>query len=157
MNKVIYCKYWSRNERLPIQVWNLEKARKAHEDRSLYTVVIGDNEHPKCFIELAKGFAVVSFLDNFFREYLVYQFKEVETNKLFLVMALHRDYVDDTPELLKATTYNFSQDGLINIRKRCFNTDNLEVSSIKSEVFSNYENYPEFGDYDSISKPERIR
>ncbi len=138
MKETIFCKHWSRSDKSPYEVWTPEQARKAHEDRSPYTAVIPGDVYPKCFIDIANGFFIVYFLDKLAREHLVYQFKEVEPGKLFLNSAIHRDYIDDTLEILEASIYHFRQDGLINISKNYFSTNNVETSNTKGEVSSNY-------------------
>lgn len=65
-------------------------------------------------LEVNKGFYGVSFFDEKKREYLLYNFEEVE-GRLFLKEAIHRDYAGDSVKPSAATAYRFKIDGSVTI------------------------------------------
>lgn len=55
-----------------------------------YTVLVDSESQPSSFIEVIKnkGMIGVGFLDKFQREYLIYQFKIIKNDTVFLTMAV---------------------------------------------------------------------
>lgn len=155
MNDVTYCKSWFRAKKNATQIWDQNVAKEAHESRKPYTVLVGDPDRPYCFIEINNDFVGVSFLDSSLRESLTYQFQEIEKGRLFLSMATYRDFDGATETVKNGTSYMFGQDGAIQVRKESFNPHNLEVSDTQGDVSGNYELYPKFGDYSSITVADR--
>jgi len=136
-------------------MWPVERARKAHEDRSLYTVLIDSVSHPSAFIELNGSFAGVSFLDSKLREFLAYEFRETEPGKLFLAMATYRMFAGDMDKVISGTSYFFKKDGHATIRKQSFIPPTLEQAETLTGISGNYEAYPPFGEYEDLLVLER--
>ncbi|MES9906175.1 MAG: hypothetical protein ABW168_26285 [Sedimenticola sp.] len=155
MSELTYCKSWFRAKKCATKILDENQAREAHEKKQEYTVLVGDPNHPHCFIEIYNDFVGVGFLDEQLRESLTYQFQEVELGELFLSMATYRDFDGETDKVLSGSSYLFSQDGKIQIRKEAFNPHSLEVSDTKGDVSGNYESYPSFGDYFQVTIAER--
>ncbi len=155
MTKYFYCKSWFWAKKRPTEMWTEEQARKAHDDRKTYTVLVKDVERPYAVVEVANDFVGVTFLDEKLRQSLSYQFEEVEPGKLFLSMATHREFDGDNDQVKAGNSYIFNQDGSLIIRKQSFNPQSLEEANSSTDVSGNYENYPDFGEYDHLLKVER--
>ncbi|MBK0000011.1 hypothetical protein [Erwinia sp. S38] len=164
MNKnIFYCKSWFRAKKKPIDLWSESKALKKHESGEPYTVLVGSDSSPSCFINVTKnaGWVSVSFLDKELREYLLYSFKIMNDNALFLSMAVYREFAENEGEgagifnVSRGTTYIFNEDGDTVVREEQFNPHLLEESQTMVDVSGNYDHFPEFGNYDSLIKVER--
>jgi len=152
---LFYCKSWFRAKKRPTEMWTEDRARDAHVSKSLYTVLVESIETPFCFLEINNGFAGVGFLDDHLRESLYYAFKEITAGKLFLSMATYREFDGDTDNVALGTTYIFSPDGLVKIRKQSFKPASLETAETSADVSQNYTPFPNFGEYDDLIRVER--
>lgn len=132
-----------------------------HESGELYTVLIGSDVKPACFINITKnaGWVSVGFLDQELREYLFYSFKLINDNKLFLSMAVHREFAENEGagilNVSSGTTYIFNEDGNTTVREERFNPYKLEESQTMVDISGNYDKFPEFGKYDLLIRKER--
>lgn len=128
-----------------------------------YTALIGSDSQPSCFIEVMKnkGCVGVSFLNEKLQEYLLYNFKVLDDNNLFLSMAIYREFAEREGEgegvlnVAQGTTYIFNEDGSTVVREEHFNPYKLEESQTTVDVSGNYDTFPEFGEYDSLIRKER--
>src|SRR5687767_4199751 len=108
---ISYCSKWSRFQKRPIQIWDVKRAEFAYAHRSLHVVLIGDPQKPEVFIEFNHDYVGVGFLDDNLREYLTYQFREVEPGRLFLTMATHREFDGSSDRVQSGKSYVFEQNG----------------------------------------------
>lgn len=136
-------------------MWTEEQARKAHKERRQYTVLVNDAERPYAVIEVSGDFVGVTFFDDLLRESLSYQFQETEPGKLFLSMATYREFPSDTNNASSGTSYIFKQNGDVSIRKQSISSKSIEESKSTADVSGNYEQYPEFGQYEGLLRTER--
>ncbi|WP_213076766.1 hypothetical protein, partial [Escherichia coli] len=74
---------------------------------------------------------------------------------LFLSMAVYREFNDDTDLVINGTTYHFKEDGHTIIIEDDISNNTSERSETYSDVAGNYEEFPVFGKYDSLSRKER--
>jgi len=155
MTNYFYCKSWFWAKKRPTEMWTEDQARKAHNDRKTYTVLVREVEHPYAVVEVANDFVALTFLDDLLRQSMSYHFTEVEPGKLFLSMVTHREFDGDTDEVRIGHSYIFNQDGGLIIRKRTFSPNGLEEANSSTDVSRNYEKYPDFGDYEHLLKVER--
>ncbi len=158
MKKITYSSWFRAKKKLGGKKWSEETAQQLHENREHYGIVIGDTDDPECFIEINDSFVLVGFLDDLKREYLNYEFDEIEPNKIFLKEAQYWEYDGDTDEKILSTRYRFSPSGKLVIEKTDIRTNDVEISEAKEpvDVSSHYEDYPAFGHYEDITKIERI-
>lgn len=162
-SEIFYCKSWFRAKKKPIDLWSDKQARKNHEFGEPYTVLVGSNTTPTHVIDVTKnaGWVSVGFLDEELREYLLYSFKLLANDQLFLSMAVHREFALNEGEgagfmnVSNGTTYLFNEDGNTVVREERFNPHLLEESETKVDISGNYEPFPAFGDYQSIIRKER--
>jgi len=156
MGEIHYCKSWFSAKRRPTVVWDEQQARRAHQDRTQYTALLGSLERPSHVVLVVDKFVAVDFLDEELREELSYHFKEIEPGHIFLTMATHREFDGDTDEVTGGTSYIFKQDGSGFIRRETFNPHVLDEAQTSSlDVTGNYDRYPDFGDYDHLTARER--
>jgi hypothetical protein len=153
--RVHYCKSWFRAKKRPTEVWTDEKATAAHIKKETYTALIGDAERPYCFLDIADGVVGVGFLDALLRESLTYAFQEITPGKLFLTMATHREFKNDTDEVAAASMYLFNPDGTLQIIRESFNPHHTETAKSTCDVSGNYSDVPAFGNYDDLIRVER--
>jgi hypothetical protein len=154
---IYYCKSWFRMKKVAIELLTETDAGLRHSSGESYTVLIGSESKPSCFVEvlLGKGMVGVGFLDDRCREYLTYQFQCVSTDRLFLSMATHREFCGDEERILGGTSYIFSESGDLIIRREKFNPHSLEEAKSSFDPSGNYEDVPDFGCYSSLIKADR--
>jgi hypothetical protein len=156
--KITYCKRWSRFRKCMTEIWNAEKARKAHERGDLYTVLLGDPEKPTCFLEvhLKLGYIGVNFLDEYLRDYFQCGFTKEKPGMLFLSQVTHREYEAETDTVIEAKFARFFPDGRAIYEIDNTHEDALLRKEVEQEDLSvNWEPIPEFGQYESIARFER--
>lgn len=140
---------------MPTSLVNESDARISHEKRRLYTVVQGDLKSPECFIEINNDYIGVGFLDDLLREYLSYSFQEKLPAKLFLTMITHRVFDGQTDRVVSGTTYYIKEDGTVTIENEDFVAGSKSEKIVQADVSGNWEDYPKFGQYSSISQVNR--
>lgn len=152
---VTYWERWHRHAREPVVPLDSAQARRLDQEGNAYTVVLGEPQHPSCFIEVNRDCYGVSFLDDRKREHLMYTFEEVEPNKLFLKEAIYRDFDDSTDAILRGTVYRFSTNGHVSIERSEPPFHRATVTESQVEVSRNWEPKPVFGQYAGLVRKER--
>ena len=153
--QISFCKSWFRAKKRATEMWSRERALKAHEEKTLYTVLVGEPIAPTCFIEVNDKFVGVGFLDASLRETLYYAFKEVEPELLFLSMATHRSFRGETDKVESGTTYIFERSGQVKIQRQQFEPHEASMAESSADVTANYSHWPTFGEYDDLIRVER--
>jgi len=154
-NAVSYCRAWFRAKKVALEPRSREEASTAHERRLPYVAIVGEHERPRAFVEMNADYVGVGFLDDRRREYLSYQFQELEPGKLFLTMATHREFDGDRDAVREATTYYFKPSGNVVVEKVDRSGRAQSRSSAQRDVANNWEVYPVFGAYDGVIRVER--
>ena len=150
-----YCKSWFRAKKKPTELWSEEKAEAAHRNRLPYTALVGSAEQPYCFVNVADNVIGIGFLDSLLRESLTYAFKEVEAGKLFLTMAIHREFEADSDQVASGVTYTFDRSGAVHIRREFFKPHRVETATSVFDPTPNHAVWPDFGLYDHLVRVER--
>jgi hypothetical protein len=153
--KIAYCQGWFRYEKRATSPLSTPTAKLAFEKRKLCCVIVGDFEHPDCFIEFNKDYVGIGFFDACLREYLSYQFHEIEPGRLFLSMLTHRNYDGNSDKVITGETYYFKFSGELVVELMNFETNVFSRRSKSTDVSRNWESYPKFGQYESITRIER--
>ena len=153
--KVKFGKLWFRAKKRLTETWDESRARDCHENRQLYVAVLEADSGPSRFVEINNDYIGVGFLDALLREYLSFQFQEVEPGRLFLTMATHREFEGDSDKVKCGTTYYFEQDGLVTIESEDFVKKTHSVKETQADVSGNWEPYPAFGQYQSVVRENR--
>jgi hypothetical protein len=153
---ITYCKYWSFQKR-PIKIYDFKQALKAHQKLEVYTVLIGDRNHPDCYLEInaEESFIGVNFLDKSLRNYLSYLFRETEPRRMFLKEVIVQEYEDETDKIIRTSYAFFKLDGTADIEKKDFITNEELTKTTLRDVSRNWEPTPEFGNYESICRYNR--
>lgn len=153
---IYFCDGWFAAKKFATQVWTEAQAKDAHDNGRNYTVLVDSIQRPFCVIlVMAKGIAV-DFLDEHLRKALSYQFQLVEPGRMFLTMAVHREFDGETDKVAKGTSYGFTENGKLRIDRETFLPEHsLEVANGQADVSSNYEAVPEFGKYEAFMRMER--
>jgi hypothetical protein len=151
-----YCDGWFHFYKRPGEIWPVERAKRAHDNGELYTVVVGDLDDPECFVDvrLELGYVGVSFFDSRMRVYVSYDFEKQADGRLFLFAAATREYSDDSENPSLVTFYRFSPDGRILIRRE-YSDGRAETAQTVKDVSGNWEPVPSFGDYEGVTRVER--
>ncbi|ODA29958.1 hypothetical protein A6X21_06345 [Planctopirus hydrillae] len=153
--KLIYGSRWFRAKHRMTEVWDEEHAMRAHLEKRPYAVLIEDGYVLRCFLEIDRDYVGVGFLDEHKREFLSYQFQEVEAGRLFLTMANYRKFEGEGDHTIEGTTYYFRMDGGLTIETEDFSTAVVSTKKTQVNVDGNWEGYPEFGNYNSITRVNR--
>ena len=95
-----FCVSWFWTKRKTNNPISEPEARRRHEKREEYTVVVGGFEHPSAVILLARGLVAIKHPDALLREPLVYHYEELTPGRLFLAMAIRRVYCPATGEMV---------------------------------------------------------
>lgn len=154
--EVYYCESWFRGKKVAVNIWNATKAHTAYINQQLYTVLLGSLKTPRCFIESTGDAIGIGFLDNLLREHMSYEFQEKKHGTTFLSMATERKFKEDTDEVIWGITYYYDEDGHVSIEEEDFVTNTLTSAETYLDVSSNWEPYPEFGEYESIARKDRV-
>lgn len=154
---IFYCKSWFRIKKKALELSPADIAREKHNNEEPYTVLVGSDTQPECFIEIIKHNKMVGvgFLDPLQREYLTYQFHLTENDNLFLTMAVHREFSGDSEHISSGTTYLFKENGQTLIREERIDPYALSESEMTSDISGHYEQFPDFGRYESLTRLER--
>ena len=148
-----YCSRWFRAKAAPIDPLSEDDARIKHDSRSPYVAALGDPV--TVFLEFAGDYLGVGFLDEYGREYLMYQYQEFEPNRLFLTMAVHREFQSENSQVVGSTVYYFKPTGELHIEKVDDATHVVTTQDSMTDVSGNWELYPVFGDYQGLLNKER--
>ncbi|HAU5566448.1 TPA: lytic transglycosylase [Serratia fonticola] len=156
-SKIFYCKFWFRIKKIALEHWSEEMAYAKHLADEPYTVLVDSESQPSSFIEVIKNKEMigVGFLDKFQREYLIYQFKIIKNDAVFLTMAVHRDFIGETDIISNGTSYIFKEDGHTFITEEDFINKTINKYEVHTDISTNYDKIPEFGCYESLIKIER--
>ncbi len=94
----------------------------------------------------------VKMVNHFLRKYLIYQFTLIN-EKLFLTGAYYYEY--EKGEKIGHTIFSFKDDGKMLCEKKNYKSNEIEEREGIVDVSVNWEDIPEFGDYESIIRTER--
>ncbi|MFD0708849.1 hypothetical protein [Photorhabdus akhurstii] len=159
-----YCEKWSHFYRDSLDFLSEKDAYKRHLAGKPYSVLVGSSSAPSHVIEITKTKSVhVDFLDAQLKEYISYQFQPIKNGKLFLSMAVYREFAEKEGEgagylnVSHGETYLFKEDGKVTIMKEIFNPYSFkESTSIGAiDLSGNYDEFPEFGKYELLLRKER--
>lgn len=163
---VTYCDKWNPLLRGPIRPISEAEARRRDSAGEGYTVLLGSSNAPDAILVVNRGNGVlaVSFLDDYQRRYLTYDFRQVDQGTLFMDEVKLWEYPpgDPDPDLgdfataSKITTYEYQQNGIV---REIIHESGKDYSDIvdRSDVplDINWERVPEFGDWASVARWNR--
>jgi hypothetical protein len=144
----------------------LEAAKYAHDNELLYFVTIFESDKPYCYVEINKGFYRVNFFDEYNRIYMAYTFMGEDNlfewrknygNRVLLEDITFWEFKGSTEEIVKISNHIFKPDGSFHMIERDLITNEQIDSEAKNkiDITANWEDYPEFGKYESLIRKER--
>jgi len=155
--KITYSKRWNDVLKAPFEPMPPDKARKLHEKRKPYAVVIERDEGwvviEMCFFH---AYCHVLFLDALKRQALRHSFSETKDSRLFLEEAQLYCYSDEGYRPSHGEIFTFKEDGTC-----IHDTGQTGVRTMIREeaqgvdVSRNYSPIPEFGHYEAIIVRDR--
>ncbi|HDR7670607.1 hypothetical protein [Bacillus wiedmannii] len=151
--EIYYCDKWFNIKKKPWNIIDENVAKTLHEKRHSYTAVLNDGEQPKYLVNVTDKWVSVSFLDDFLRKYLHYDFIVKEDNRIFLRTVMYWEYDGDTQ--LKSMILGYQENGHIAMEQKDSKTGEVEEREIKDGVSRNWDVFPEFGQYLYLCKEER--
>jgi hypothetical protein len=152
---VYYCEKWFNPGKRATRPLDEAAARRRHDARQPYTALMGSLEAPSHVISLAEPWVSVTFMDDALRGYLRYDFKETRHGKLFLTMAVYREFEGESMDPVTFAEFTFREDGHATTERRDRQSGNAFESERVVDVSANWEDYPQFGDYTSLCRKER--
>jgi hypothetical protein len=155
METISYGKKWFLYKRCFTEQWKESQAAEAHAKRVPYAVAIRKDNGNITVVDARGDYFGVDFLDVFGRDFICYQFQEIEAGRLFLTMATHREFEDNTDRVKLGTSYIFKPNGMVIVETEDFSSSHITKKQIQVDVNGNWELYPNFGDYRSLTRVER--
>ncbi len=151
MLTLTYTKDWFRAARRASAIWDESKARKTHQAAKQYGVVIGDVDHPECFLTVSRrmNYLGVNFLNDQILVDMECKFSLREAGKLFLLNALYRHFDANTGIPNGYTKFFFREDGSVCLTF-AISPDPLKTAYSTTDINDHYIEFPEFGNYDHI-------
>lgn len=150
-----YAEKWSRSHKEALRPLTEAQARGRHENGELYTALLGDAKHPQAIIETRDHYFGIEFFDEQLRAHTTYQFKRQPDGRLFMVMAVFRQFAPDMKGAAFGQSLHFETDGRVLSIEEDFRTRTEQRVEKHMDVSLNWEPYPVFGDYASIARYER--
>lgn len=150
-----YCERWFYRGKRPIRPTDPSLARRCHENGEPYVAVVPSFEQPAYVISVARPWVTVGFLDAHLREYMTFSFHERKPRRLFMTMALHREFAGASDEVVRATTMAFEEDGTMLAEERDLASGDVSERRGRVDVSANWGEYPSFGDYGALCREER--
>src|SRR5204862_2377374 len=84
LTKMLFGTSWFRAEKRITEPLDGDVARQRHLERESYCVLMTSDDQLEIYIEFNNDYVGVGILDEYKREYLSYQFQDIEPNRLFL-------------------------------------------------------------------------
>jgi len=147
-----YYRHWHRWK--PVDSVGEDAAHSRHEARDPYAVLamapcMGSRKYIAS-IKFQGAQIALTMLDDNYRDYLTCQFEVRDNGKIFLSAATHRAYRGKCDSIAITEDYTFREEGTVLFEKRHFQDGVLALRTGKMDVVWNWENYPSFGDYDTL-------
>jgi hypothetical protein len=153
--EINFCEGWFRAHKTITGLMSFEKAKKLDLKGKPYTVIVGNQNNPYCFIEIGFGNYGVNFLDTLKRVYLSYGFLKKENGMLFLSEVINKEFDGNTDNISSKEIYWFKPDGKFTYGIAHPPFEKIELKEKIVDVNKNWEKKPEFGKYDSLLKINR--
>ena len=151
-----YSEDWSLGYHEPRNPLGTDAAAHRHAKRLRYAIASGKSSSPDAVILMTGKSAQVEFFDENRRAILSFLFQEKKPDCLFLSMATHRVFSEDSDKPITAVTFTFQEDGSGYIREHDGTTKQTIVRQMApSDVSHHWEPYPEFGRYEGLLRKER--
>jgi hypothetical protein len=152
-----YCERWGLRKKSAARHISCEEAKRRHLDGEPYVAVVtDDNERPEYVVTVTVGSVSVRFLDSESRSSLMYSFRQLDDEKLFLTQATWWSYDGVSEACNEKIMFTMSRDGRVFVTVFDSSGTEIEERETIASVDGNWEPFPSFGEYDSLFKRERI-
>ena len=152
-----YAKSWFRAKLRLTDPLSVSEALEIHKTKGAYVVASEKNEKLEWYAEFGNNYVGVGFYNSLLQEYLSYSFQEVDAGKLFLTMSTYRVFDKVTGQVTQGTTFFFNKMGRIAIEREDLTIGTKTASDSIGDVSLNWEPFPTFGEYESLTRIERVK
>jgi hypothetical protein len=162
MKTIEYCWQWNRTLKCPVRPKSEEEARKMHVNREAYTAILKEDGKPYAIAECVTNEAnhiwavKVELLDDYLRCYVAYQFLGECGGKVFLRMAADQEFDGEKDDVSKTSLYHFREDGKVIVEDIDYTNKTKSSFETTADLSGNWEDYPTFGNYDAVTRVERL-
>jgi hypothetical protein len=153
---ITYAEKWWIGRNRCIKPLTSAKAEQRHQSRLPYVAVFDESSRPTHVVSCGGQWVSVRFLDSMSRSSLVYSFKEVQSEQLFLSQAHYWKYEGECEEPFVTYMFTFDQGGELLITTHRAKHEFTESRVAVACLDGNWVSYPLFGEYSSIMQRERI-
>jgi hypothetical protein len=153
-----YCRWWNGVDKEAVDPYSEEQARERHEKHEEYTALIADGARPTSLVAFNERRVRAMFLDKQLREIVSYSFRRSESGMLFLSTAMFQEYKwEEFDNYAWGIQYLYKERGPAHVQKIVQTSESVEVFEADPTlgVSANWEPFPKFGDYESITRLER--
>jgi hypothetical protein len=133
-----------------------EQAAARHAAGKPYIALRTLDDGEKQVIDLAGEWVSVYFLDEHNRSCLEYDFRKVQPERVFLDTVRYKEYADETNKPSRVSTLRYREDGSVLVI-RWYADETVEDKEEHTDPASNWDLYPEFGQYDGVCRFDRER
>jgi hypothetical protein len=156
MLTVAYGEDWSQHYASIVQPLSPEQAQQRFEARGPFSAILSEAGKVSRVVSFLRDYVGVRFYDAQGRCDLVYDFDEVQPNRLFLTQVWHGKYNTSSHEPAEVAIYRFDPKGTCSIETTALPDRTTRVSPpTQQDVAGNWEPYPHFHDLTSIIRRER--
>ena len=151
--KIIYCKEWALFKKQPHDIITEQEAKNRYSKKESYVAVLYENNTLKYVVEIDGISETVRFYDDNLDNYLLYSFVKKGEN-MFLNTAYY--YCFKEGKKVEHVYFNFKENGEMVAEKRDYIEGRVEGSEGTVDVSCNWERIPDFGEYNSVIRIDRV-
>ena len=154
--KLAYAERWARRFGKAIDPIDKEAAKQLHDDRMPYCSVIYSEQEPVYVVELNGAYVNVIFLDDQQRNYLEYEFQELEPGRIFFKQSRFHRFAPDGRLPLTVELCQFNPEGSFFMVRADYSAKTRSKSDTSTfDPAPNWEKYPQFTRYGALLVKER--
>ena len=163
---IYFCRLWSYGYYEPRDPISREEAQAIFNRETIgegFVVMVGDPNQPSVLLDYIvdangkKGYKI-RYLDDKLRTWLLYSFRQIKDERLFLDGSGEGTYSGDRKEADEDLGEIYTEDGLIRYSRKRSGEDFRDTWKDQLTTLKyHYEPLPAFGEYDSILRLERDR
>lgn len=140
--------HWNRWKKQPGDWLGIDAARRLHEARRPYTVLLGRSECPDSAVHVREEGVGVVLFDRRLREWVSCHFETREGGMVFMTTATVQTFRGESDAFELRETHRASQDGSVVSERESFQTGRAEPSMSTMDVSRLWAPYPAFGEYE---------
>jgi len=153
--EIEYCDRWSSITKEPFNDFDIEKARQNHIKGKVYTAIIKEDGDITNTIEITGKYINVRFFNEHCTPYLSYVFDVKDNANVFLSSIVYHSYDEEGNKKLESLIFSFHENGYIVMELNDFIKNECVEKDLNADVSTNWEKFPEFGEYEHLLVKER--